>query len=115
MIKQSLTSEYTFWEWQQQSDTYKNQFSLEGAKALFNYFDNLSDELGTDIEFDPIAWLCDFSEYDSVEEAYKEHYGDDSDLPVEQRRTSREQQLEYFEDNTQVIELDNGHVLIGAF
>jgi hypothetical protein len=115
MIIKTLTDEYTFWEWQQQSDSYKNQFSLEGAKALFNYFDNLSDDLGEPIELDPIAWLCEFSEYDSVKEAYKEHYGDNSDLPRGQRRTTEAQQLEYFQDNTTVIELDNKHVLIGEF
>jgi len=115
MIIKTLTDEYTFWEWQQQSDSYKDQFSLEGAKALFNYFDELSDDMDKPIEFDPIAWLCDFTEYDSVKQAYKEHYGDDSDLPREQRRTQKAQQLEYFQDNTTVIELDNGHVLVGAF
>lgn len=107
MIKQNLTDEYTFWEWQQQSDTYKDQFSLEGAKALFNYFDELSDDIGEDIEFDPIAWLCDFREYDSLAEAYKEYRYDYTYVEGEAK--------EYFNDNTTLIELDNGHVLVGAF
>lgn len=107
MIKQNLTDEYTFWEWQQRSDNYKNQFSLEGAKALFNYFDELSDDLGEDIEFDPIAWLCDFSEYDSLAEAYKECRYDYTYVEGGVRG--------YFQDNTTLIELDNGHVLVGAF
>ena len=107
MIKNTLTDEYTFWEWQQQSDTYKDQFSLEGAKALFNYFDELSEEMGEDIEFDPIAWLCDFTEYDSLAEAYKELRYDYTYIEGEAK--------EYFNDNTTLIELDNGHVLVGAF
>ena len=106
MIYKELTNEYTFWEWQQQSDSYKDQFSLEGAKALFNYFSDLSEELAEDMSFDPIAWLCDFSEYDSLDEAHKELVGeDDSEAPS----------LEYFQDRTTVIELNNGHLLIGAF
>lgn len=101
MIVKNLTDEYTFWEWQQQSDTYKDQFSLEGAKALFNYFDELSDELGKDIEFDPIAWLCDFTEYDSFDQ-FKKEYGYEEDY----------QELR---NETTVIELDNDHILVENF
>lgn len=117
-VIETITNEYHFWNWMKQSRSYQNNFSLEGAKAVFNYFDELSDDIGEPIEFDPIAWCVEFSEYDSVKEAYKEHYGDDSDLPREQRRTTKAQQLEYFQDNTtviEVIELDNNHVIIGEF
>lgn len=111
----TITDDYYFWNWLKNSDNYSNNFSLEGAKALQEYYDNLSDELDEQIEFDPIAWCCEFTEYDSVQDAYSEHYGDDSDLPREQRRTTKEQQMEYFEDNTTVIQLDNGGVLIQVF
>lgn len=114
-IVKTITDDYYFWNWMKNSDSYKNNFSLEGAKAVQAYFEELSDELGETIEFDPIAWCCEWAEYDSVKEAYQEHYGDDSDLPRSQRRTQKTQQLEYFEDNTTVIELDNGHVLIQEF
>ena len=114
-IKQTITDDWYFWSWMQQSDNYKNNMSVEGAKAVQAYFDDLSEDLGEDIEFDPIAWCCEFSEYDSVKEAYREHMGDDSDLPKEQRRTQKAQQLEYFQDNAPVIELDNGHIIIGEF
>ena len=106
MIIKTLTDEYTFWEWQQQSDSYKDQFSLEGAKALFNYFDELSDDLGEPIEFDPIAWLCDFSEYDSLKEFNLEYsFG----------KNPKEFTLDSLQDYTPVIECDNGHILVGAF
>lgn len=115
MIINTITDKYHFWDWLKRSDNYSNNFSLEGAKAVQEYMDNLSDDTGEPMEFDPIAWCCEFSEYDSVQEAYTEHYGDDSDLPEEQRRVDREQQLEYFTDNTTVIELDNGHIILGEF
>jgi hypothetical protein len=114
-VIETINDEYHFWHWLKQSGSYQDNFSVSGAKAVFNYFDELSDEMDKPIEFDPIAWCVEFSEYDSVAEAYKEHYGDDSDLPDEQKRLTREQQLEYFQDNTTVIELDNGHVIIGEF
>lgn len=62
---------------------------------------------GENIEFDPIAWCCEFSEYDSLAEAYKEKRYDYTYVEDEAR--------EYFEDNTTLIELDNGHVIIGEF
>ena len=109
MIVKTLTDEYTFWEWQKQSDNYRDQFSLEGAKALFNYFDEYSDETGEPMEFDPIAWLCDFSEYDSAQEAYEEYEGSNADTYNEREA------LDWLQERTQVIELDNGHILVGAF
>lgn len=114
-VIETINDEYHFWNWLQQSGSYKSNFSFEGAKAVFNYFDGLSDDMGEPIEFDPIAWCVEFTEYVSVGQAYREHYGDDSDLPEEQRRTQRAQQLEYFTNNTTVIELDNGRIILGEF
>lgn len=116
MIVKVITDDYYFWNWLKKSDSYNNNFSLEGAKAVQAWYDDYSDSCsGGTVDFDPIAWCVKFSEYDSVEEAYREHYGDDSDLPEEQRRVTREQQLEYFTDNTTVIELENGHIILGEF
>jgi len=104
-IKETL-SEGAFWNWLQQSGSYKNNFSYEGfsyegAKALFNYLDDLSEDTGEDIEFDPIAWCCEFSEFDDLDEI-KNQYDD-----IET--------IEDLRDNTQVIELDNGHIIIQNF
>lgn len=115
MIYQEITNDYHFWEWLKKSDSYSTKFSLEGAKAVQEYYNEMGETLESAAEFDPVAWCCEFSEYDSVAEAYAEHYGDDSDLPEEQRRTTKEQQLEYFTDNTTVLELENGHIVLGEF
>lgn len=115
MIVKTITDDYYFWNWLKKSDSYNNNFSLEGAKALQAYLEQLSDELDETIEFDPIAWCVEYTEYASVAQAYAEHYGDDSDLPEEQRRTQAAQQLEYFTDNTSVIELDNGGIIVRDF
>lgn len=111
-IKKTLTDEYTFWNWQQDSDSYKDGFSLEACKALFNYFDELSEETKEDIEFDPIAWLGEFNEFDSIEQAWAE-YGDVTD--DHKGKLDLEATLEWFRDETEVIELENGHYLIGTF
>lgn len=47
-----------------------NQFSNLGFRALYNYLDGLSDEIGQDIHIDVIALCCDFTEYESLDELY---------------------------------------------
>lgn len=64
-IIKTITNDYEFYEWIKQSDNYKNNFSFEGANALQAYLEEYSEETGEDIEFDPIAWCCEFSEYDN--------------------------------------------------
>ena len=106
-IIKKMYSGFEFWDWLKQSDSYKNNFSLEGAIALQEYLEDISDDIGENIEFDPIAWCVEYSEYDSLAEAYKENRYDYTYVEDEAR--------EYFEDNTTLIELDNGHVIIQGF
>lgn len=102
-IIETINDSSYFWQWLQKSDNYKNNFSYEGAKAVQEYFEQLSDDTGENIEFDPVAWCCECSEYEDVTEAYKdfEGYGvDPEDYPKWQ------DQLQYFEDNTQVVSVE---------
>ena len=48
-------------------------FSYEGLNALFDFYEELEDGTGEQIEFDPIAICCDWSEYDSFEEIKDEY------------------------------------------
>lgn len=52
----------------------ENQFSYEGKKALFNYLEELGEDLGEPIELDIIAICCDFTEYTNLEE-FNDAYG----------------------------------------
>ena len=61
-------SEYTFVD-----ALTPDNFSYEGARALFQYIEELEDDIGEQIEFDPIAIRCDYSEYKNLEEV-KEYY-----------------------------------------
>jgi len=51
----------------------ENQFSYEGKKALFDYLEELSEDLG-DIKLDVIGICCDFTEYDNLEQ-FNDDYG----------------------------------------
>jgi len=79
-------------------------FSVAGRKALFEMFE----ELSPDMELDPIAVCCDFSEYKDLEElkndySYDEDLEDDDDI------------LDYYREQTMVLELANGGLVIQAY
>jgi len=57
-----------FVDWFRSSDTYKNNFSYEGLLALFDYLEEIENCEGEQIEFDPIAICCDFSEYADLQD-----------------------------------------------
>lgn len=91
MIK--TISLYDFEDAFNNSDTYKNNFSYEGKKALFEYLENYEEDTGEDIELDIVALCCDYTEYDSFEELQKQY--------------PNIKDFEELNENTQVIEVDN--------
>ena len=106
MIYNIITDDYYFYNWLQNSDNYKNKFSLEGSKALQAHIEDRGNNRGKNIEFDPIEWCCDYSEYDSLEDFNKNYYSDNKDDYLT---------LEQLSDNIGVIKLDNNHIIIREF
>ena len=98
-MKQSITR-FDFVDWFRGSDTYKNNFSYEGLNSLFDYFEELEEDMGQEIDFDPIAICCEFSEYENLEEI-KENYNS-TDI----------QTMDDLRDHTSVIEFENTDRLI---
>ncbi len=103
------------------SDTYMNNFSYDGLKALYEYLDNLSDDMG-DIDFDMIAICCDYSEYDTAYDAMYQYQpedmpivGEEGDDLVEIVEKKELACMEWLEGRTQVIKCDNGHIIIQNF
>ena len=76
----------------------KDQFSYNGLHALFEYLDDLSDDIGEDIEMDVVALCCEWSEYESLE-AYCLDYG------------AEYESLDDLRDHTEVIEFDGGIIV----
>jgi len=58
----------------------EDNFSYWGRIALFEYLEELEEDLGEQIEFDPIAICCEFTEYESLEELNKEYDKEFKDL-----------------------------------
>ena len=52
-----------------------HNFSYTGLCVLYEYLTDLEQETGIEIEFDPIAICCDYTEYDSKREAISDLYG----------------------------------------
>jgi hypothetical protein len=46
----------------------KDTFSYEGLNALFNYFDDLTEDTGVDMELDVVAICCEYAEYENIAE-----------------------------------------------
>jgi hypothetical protein len=51
----------------------KDQFSSNGLRALFDYLEDLENDLGEEIEVDVIALCCDYVEYESFEQLQKDY------------------------------------------
>jgi hypothetical protein len=81
------------------SDTYKNQFSYYGLKALFEYFEELEDSTGETMDFDMIAICCEFTEYDSLKE-YNDDYGKEC------------KEIEEIAEDTTLIKIDDERFII---
>lgn len=55
-----------------------DNFSYEGLGALYEYLEELSEDIGDDIELDVIAICCDYTEYS--EDAAREEFDIDPDV-----------------------------------
>ena len=68
------------------SESYKNNFSYEGKRALYDHLINYEDETETELELDPIAFCCDFTEYENLKEL-QENYTNIEDMEDLENKT----------------------------
>ena len=79
-----------------------DNFSRAGLFALYEYFEQLEEDIGNPIELDVIAICCEYAEYESLEE-FQEDYGDDY------------QSIDEIEQVTTVISVDDSGFIILQF
>ena len=95
-MKDTVT-EYTFTD-----EMIKHGFSYEGTKALFKHLEQYEEDTDHELEFDPIAFRCDFDEYENLKKV-QENYTDIKDL-------------EDLRNHTTVIEIpDSDRLIIKAY
>lgn len=102
--------------------SYTDNFSYYGKRALYDYIENYANELDKNIELDPMAWCCEFTEYDSAYQAMQAYKSED--MPIvgkdgndltEIAEKEEEAALAWLKYNTTVIEVDGGHIIIQNF
>lgn len=96
------------------SETYKNNFTIDGLNALFDYFEEYENSTGEDIDFDMVAICCEYSEYASAIEAVAYYNGaveENKDFDDEDKEKAA---LAWLEDQTQVITFEKG-VIVANF
>ena len=85
-------------------DQYAN-WSRGGAIALIEYLEQVEQDCGISINFDPIALRCEYSEYESFQDFANAYWTED-------RNTVLDENIKQFiEDNTVLIEFDGGIIV----
>jgi len=78
-------------------ESLKDNFSYHGRIALFEYLEQMEEDSGYEMEYDPIAIRCDFTEYKNLEEIKSEYNSIKS--------------MDDLYDNTYVIEFEEGIII----
>ena len=94
-----------------QNKVLRDSFSYEALQWLAQYYEDLSDSMDKDIEFDPIAIRCDWSEYEP-QEAWRD-YQDEMDMYDIQKEDTRGI-IKALERQHHVAVLKRGTILIEA-
>ena len=66
---------YEFSRWFEQNRP--NNFTRVGLRELFDYLEQLEEDCGKEINFDPIALCCEYTEYDNIAEFHLEYDSED--------------------------------------
>ena len=86
-----------------ETDTYKDHFSYEGKKALFEYLEEYEESTGEEIELDVVALCCEYVEYENSDEFWEDY--DKEDYP----------NMEAIASNTEVIMIDEEAFIVQQF
>lgn len=89
-------------------DDYAN-WTRSGAFALVEYLEQMEDDCGTEIEFDPVALRCEYTEYESFQDFAKQYW-----INTSPRLRRDEVIKEYIEHRSTLIEFDGG-ILVQDF
>ena len=79
-----------------------DNFSYDGLTALYEYLEQLSEDMDENIELDVIAICCDYSEYNGLKDfqsQYSENYHN----------------IEQIEDQSIVIPVDDDRFIVANF
>jgi hypothetical protein len=73
-------------------------WSYGATKALYEYYQQLSEDIGEDIELDRVAIRCEWNEYDSAVSVLEDHTGKPMKIDILEEMT--EEDIEEAKENT---------------
>lgn len=91
----------------------KDQFSYEGLEILFNYIEELEQEIGEEIEMDVIGLCCEYTE-STIDDLISYYSIDISDCDPDDDEAIEEAVLEYMEHNTIVCGVTSDGLVVYA-
>jgi len=113
-MKQNV-SEDTFISTFKQNQSYKNNFSYEGLRVLYNYLEQYENDIGEELEFDLISLCCDYNEYEDLKEFLNDYPSDIDKKDYDDLDDYKQAIEEEINDNTQLIklgdDLDEGFII----
>ena len=74
-----------------------DNFSYDGLTVLYDHLIQYEENTDQELEFDPIAYCCEYTEFDSFEDVKKNYDVED---------------LEHLEQNTIVLKIPNSEKLV---
>lgn len=100
-----------------------DNFSYAGLGALFEYLDDLSDDIGEPITLDVIALCCEYAEYELTEllHDYDDYHDDIRQIKADYESgelddsEAMHEVCEYLSEHTQVIRIDDNNLIIAGF
>jgi hypothetical protein len=108
-MKHTLTN-FDFINWMREAPN--NPFSYEALELLWDYLESFEQDTGEDIEFDPVAFRCEFCE-SSFKEIISENKLNAQGLDEE---ADKKLAIEFLENNTTVLGItDIGTVVYQNF
>ncbi len=88
-----------------ESSQYRNNFTREGLRVLFDYLEDLSEDIGENIDFDLCSIACDYNE-STIEEIILDY-----SIEIDEEQDKTEQVRDYLHDQTMLVgEVSNGFV-----
>ena len=93
----------------------KDQFSYEGLEVLFNYLEELEQDIGEETELDVIALCCDYAE-STIDDLISDYAIDISDCDPDDDEAIEDTVMEYMGQNTAVCgETADGSIVYAEF
>ena len=89
-------------------------WSFKGATALAEHLEELEEAYGEEMEFNRVDVRCEYSQYESLEEAFRSYCADAKEALLEQGYELESMDdflVSYFEERTTVIQFEGGVII----